>query len=202
MKKKKGENTTRNSKSLSNAILSSAQQLLKTKVVNISQWREAKIKAADYQETILSEDEVSKLDSVHGAYAYGQNKLSVFIEQIAQLPELSNLTNAYADAEDEYMPSGPPMSPLTKSYFSCWGFFDLCVGATRETFCSVTVDLCRFFGTDTGLISIFQKMQKSRMGFYVHEGNSDEYVSLRELITNKEIEAIVPSGYRGTRGEI
>lgn len=202
MKKKKRKKTTRNAKSLSKKILFSAQQLLKAKVVNISEWRNAKITAEDYQKTVISEDELSKLDPVHGVYAYGQNKLSVFVEQLAQLPDLSQLTNAYADAEDEYMPSGPPMSPLTKSYFSCWGFFDLCVGAKKETFCSVTIDLCRFFDADAGLISIFKKMHNSRMGFYVHEGNSDKYVLLRELITNREIEAIVPSGYRGTKGEI
>ena len=202
MKKKKRKKTNRNSKSISKKILASVQQLLKAKVVNISEWRNAKIAAEDYEKTVIAGDKLSKLDPVHGVYTYGQNKLSVFVEQLAQLPELSQLTKAYADAEDEYMPSGPPVSPLTKSYFSCWGFLDLCVGAKRETFCSVTIDLCRFFGVDAGLVGIFEKMYDSRMGFYVHEGSSDKYVFLRELITNKEIEAIVPSGYHGTKGEI
>ena len=56
------------------------------------------------------------------------------------------------------------------------------------------IDLCRFLGSDGGLISIFEKMLASRMGFFVHEGGSDKYVFLRELVTNKEIEEIVPSG--------
>ena len=202
MKKKRRKKTSRNPKSLSKQILSSAQQLLKTKVVNISEWREAKIRAEDYLKPVIPDDELSKLDPVHGVYAYGQNKLSVFVEQLAQLPALSQLTNAYADAEQEYIPSGPPMSPLTKSYFTCWGLFDLCAGSKKETFGSVTIDLCRFFGVDTGLIGVFEKMQNSRMGFYVQEGSSDKYVLLRELITNREMEAIVPSGYRGNQGEI
>ena len=202
MKKRKRKKTSHNTKPLSKKILFSAQQLLKTKVVNITEWREAKIRAEDYQKTVISDDELSKLDPVHGVYTYGQNKLSVFVEQLAQLPALSQLTNAYADAEEKYMPSGPPMSPLTKSYFICWGFFDLCAGAKKETFGSVTIDLCKFFGVDTGLIGVFEKMQNSRMGFYVHEGSSDKCVFLRELITNREIETVVPSGYRGTQGEI
>jgi len=202
MKKKRRKKKTRKTKSLSEKVLFSVQQLLRKKVINISEWKDAKIRAEDYQKSVISENELSKLDPVHGVYAYGQNKLSVFIEQIAQLPDLSQLTAAYADAEDEYMPSGPPISPLTKSYFTCWGFFDLCAGAKRETFCSITIDLCQFIGVDIGLISIFKKMENSRMGFYVHEGNSGDHVFLRELITNSEIEAIVPSDYSGTQGEI
>ena len=59
-----------------------------------------------------------------------------------------------------------------------------------------------FLGADPGLISIFEKMKDSRMGFYVHEGSSDQYVFLRELITEKQIEAVVPSGYGGSKDEI
>lgn len=202
MKKKKRKRKSQDSKSISKKILSSVQNLLKEKVIDITEWRNAKIAAEDYEKTVISDDDLSKMDPAHGVYAYGQNKLSVFVEQLAQLPELLKLNNAYADAEDEYVPSGPPMSPLTYSYFSCWGFLDLCVGPKKETFCSVTIDLCKFFGVDPGLISIFEKMSDSRMGFYVHQGTSDQYVLLRELITDKEIEAIVPSGYNGSKGEI
>ena len=141
MKKTKRKKRIQNSKSISKKILASMQQLLKEKVFDISEWRNAKISADDYQKTVISDDQLSKLDPVHGVYAYGQNKLSVFVEQLSQLPELSQLTNAYADAEDEYMPSGPPVSPLTYSYFSCWGFLDLCVGPRKETFSGVAIDL-------------------------------------------------------------
>lgn len=201
-KRKRQKKRAFDTNSISRRVLASIEQLLKKRVVDLSEWRDAKIRAEDFQETVISEDELSKLDPVHGVYAYGQNKLSVFIEQLAQLPAMSPLTKAYTAAEDEYMPSGPPMSPLTKSYFACWGFFDLCVGPKKETFCSVTIDLCRFLGADTGLISLFERMQNSRMGLYVHEGTSNKRVFLREFITNREIEAVVPSGYQGTQGEI
>jgi hypothetical protein len=45
-------------------------------------------------------------------------------------------------------------------------------------------------------------MQASRMGFFVHEGLSGQHVMLREFLTGKRIKAIVPSGYKGERGEI
>lgn len=187
---------------ISKKLVSSAQQLLQRRVINISEWREAKIKAEDFDKTIISHGDLSKFDPLHGAYVYGQNKISVFVEQLAELPTLSELTNVLADAQEEYMPSGPPISPLTASYFTCWGFFDLCAGVKRESFGTVIIDLCKFFDVDKGLISVFEKMQNSRMGFYVHEGRSGKYVLLRELITNRNIKAIVPSGYKGHQGEI
>jgi hypothetical protein len=51
---------------------------------------------------------------LHGIYAYAQNKLSVMVEQLGALPPLTKMANVISDAEDEYLPSGPPMSPLTK----------------------------------------------------------------------------------------
>jgi hypothetical protein len=37
------------------------------------------------------------------------------------------------------MPSFPPLSPLTTSYFTCWGFFDLTTGVKRETLGTITI---------------------------------------------------------------
>jgi hypothetical protein len=94
------------------------------------------------------------------------------------------------------------MSPLTKSYFLCWGFFDLYVGIKKESFGTVIIDICRSLNVDQGLIKIFECMQNSRMGFYIHEGVYEGFVHLRELITQNQIKVIVPSGYMGSQGEI
>ncbi len=187
---------------IARSVLSSARQLLRRNVVDLAAWREAKIRAEDFDKTILSQEELSVYDPVHGMYIYGQNQLSVLIEQLAELPMLEPLTDAYAEAQDDYMPSGPPISPLTKSYFCGWGYFDLHAGAHRETLGTVTIELCKFFKVDAGLIRIFEIMQQSRMGMYLHEGISGRYVLLRELITHREIRAISPSGYHGRPGEI
>lgn len=187
---------------ISRNVLSSARQLLRRKVVDFTAWQDAKIRAEDFDKTILSQAELSTYDPVHGIYIYGQNQLSVLIEQLAELPMLDPLTDAYAEAQDEYMPSGPPLSPLTKSYFCGWGYFDLSAGAQRETFATVAIELCQFLNIDEGLIRIFEIMQQSRMGIYLHAGTSGRYLWLRELITNREIKAISPSGYHGRPGEI
>lgn len=187
---------------ISRKVLSGLRKAINRKVIDISELKNGEIHAEKLEKSVITEKELSELDPLHGVYAYGQNKISVFIEQIAELAALSKLTNAYADAEDIYMPSGPPMSPLTKSYFLCWGYFDLCVGIKKESFGTVIIDICRSLKVDQGLIKIFECMQNSRMGFYIHEGVSEGFVHLRELITQKQIKAIVPSGYMGSQDEI
>lgn len=53
-------------------------------------------------------------------------------ELIEELPELEKHIRRIAAAEDEYMPSGPPMSPLTRSYFWHWALYDLSIGIQRR----------------------------------------------------------------------
>jgi hypothetical protein len=187
---------------ISAKVIAGLRKTAGRKVVDISELRDAKINAENLEKTVITEKQLSRLDPLHGVYVYAQNKLSVIIEELSALPALSKLADAYENADDVYMPSGPPMSPLTKSYFTCWGFFDLCVGLKKETFGTIAIDVCRFLKVDPALITIFEHMQKSRMGFYVHEGVSGKFVNLREIITQKKIQAIVPSGYLGEPGEV
>ena len=187
---------------ISSKIIAGLRKTAGRKVVDISELQDAKINAENLEKTVITEKQLSRLDPLHGVYVYAQNKLSVIIEELSALPALSKLADAYENADDVYMPSGPPMSPLTKSYFTCWGFFDLCVGLKKETFGTIAIDVCRFLKTDPELITIFEHMQKSRMGFYVHESVSGKFVHLREIITQEKIQAIVPSGYLGEAGEI
>ena len=198
-------NTGKNSPSLSpiaESIIADFTEFIEAKAIDIRDIKKSKIRAEELEATVSSGKELASLDPLHAVYVYGQNKMSVFVEQLAELPVMSELAEAYALAEQEYMPSGPPISPLTQSYFTCWGFFDLSVGTMRESFGSIAIEVCKSLGVDKGLIRVFKKMQASRMGFYVHEGFSGQHVILREFLTRKRIKAIVPSGYRGDPGEI
>lgn len=184
-------------------VIAAARQQLEQKVTSLADWREARISADTFQQTVISNERLADYDPCHGLYVYGQNQLSVLIEHIVELPPLEKLADAYASSEEEYLPSGPPMSPLTRSYFLSWGAFDLCAGgAKKETLGTVAIDLVRYFRIDEGLTAIFESMQASRMGIYVHEGSSERFVYLRELITGRDIKAISPSGYLGHAGEL
>jgi len=187
---------------ISKKALSGLRKSINRKIIDFSELKNARIHAENLEKTVISDKELSRFNPLHGVYVYAQNKISVFVEQLAELQALSKLTNAYADAQDLYLPSGPPMSPLTTSYFSCWAFFDLCTGVKKESFGTVVIDLCKSLSVDQGLIKIFECMQNSRMGFYVHEGVSEGYVLLKELITQKQIKVIGASGYLGEHGQI
>ncbi len=79
------------------------------------------------------------LDPIHAAYAFVQHIVSHFSEDVSQLPEMRKFVKLVAKAEDEYLPSGPPMSPLTGSYFTCWAFFDLQFDST-DTLATCLID--------------------------------------------------------------
>src|SRR6202790_1171322 len=64
-------------------------------------------------------------DPLHGAYVAAQNFTSFFAEAVSQVPEFDPSSRIVGPAEEEYMPDGPPMSPLTMSYFTTWAFFDV-----------------------------------------------------------------------------
>ncbi|BBO85024.1 hypothetical protein DSCO28_55900 [Desulfosarcina ovata subsp. sediminis] len=200
MKKKKSKAPV--SSSISRKVIAGLRKTSTKKVVDLSEIRNARIHAENLEETIITEKETSELDPLHAVYVYAKNKMSVMAEQISELPSLSKLVNAYANAQDLYMPSGPPTSPLTHSYFILWGFLDLCVGIKKETFGTIIIDVCKELKVEQNLITVFEYMQNSRMGFYVHNGFSDKFTNLRELITDKEIKVVVPAGYIGQPGEI
>ncbi len=188
---------------LARKVIASARQHLEQKVVDLAAWRAGKLRAADGQRSVISRAGLADCDPLHGLFAYAQNQLSVLIEQMMELPALGKLADAYGWAQEEYLPSGPPMSPLTTSYFSCWGFFDLCTsGAKKETLGTIATDFSAALQVDEGLITLYETMQASRMGVYRHEGATGRLIVLRELITNEEVTALPASGYTGTAGEL
>src|SRR6516164_4659727 len=54
-------------------------------------------------------------DPLHAAYVAAQNFTSSFAEAVSQFPEFEPYCDVVGPAEEEYMPSRPPLSPLTMS---------------------------------------------------------------------------------------
>ena len=142
-------------------------------------------------------------DPIHAAYITIQNLTSHFAEVVSQLSELEQWVHVVADAEDEYMPQGPPMSPLTASYFSFWSLYDLRIGRSKDTIAE-----CQIAANDTIWMNEHQldacrKLADSRMGIYEYIGRDSRCVRLRELITDDEFVCFCPSGYSGQKkGEL
>jgi hypothetical protein len=141
-------------------------------------------------------------DPLHAVYVSIQNITSTFSECVSVLPELEPYYDVVAPAEEEYMPTGPPMSPLTMSYFTTWAFFDLRFGGGLETIGTCLLDVSDRLGLNPGLVKAIRQFQQSRMGIYEHGGTRGGRVRLRELVTGQDFDAVCTSGYGGKPGEL
>lgn len=152
--------------------------------------------------TLMTKGKADGLHPVHAFWSLVQHNLSMFGEQVLGLPEAKPFAKVIAAAEDEYHPAGPPMSPITGTYFFCWSFCDLPVGRAKETTAAATVDVIATLGVDSGLLSAMREFAGSRMGLWTVLGHGEGTTILREGVTNDTRECVVPAGHAGTRGEV
>ena len=142
------------------------------------------------------------LDPLHTVYLAVQHAASIFAERVSVLDEFEPYYEIVVKAEDEYMPSGPPMSPLTRSYFTTWAFFDLRFGPYKETMAKCLLNAGTMLGFDAKVMDAIRTCSESRMGIYELEKHKGSRCLLRELVTEEQVECYVPSGYQGRVGEL
>ena len=175
---------------------------MRGKVANFRDVIAGRVTAEALQQTVVTAEALTGFHPAHAAYVYAQNQVSVLSEQLTALEEMAPFAEIVSQAEDLYMPSGPPMSPLTMSYFTCWAFFDACIESTSETIGTTILEVGTAFGMHTELLRLVRLMQESRMGIYTPESREGGLAVLRELATDVVCRAIVPSGYLAQRGEL
>ena len=157
---------------------------------------------ASIRENRLGELLAKGRDPAHAVFIYAQNFASVMAEEMSVLKELRQYARTVEKAEDEYIPSFPPMSPVTISYFTMWAFFDVLFGQSHETIGTCLQRLAREASFQGWLMDAINVMQNSRMGFYVHCGIEDRYVRLREIGGGEIKRCYSTSGYNGEEGQI
>lgn len=189
-------------KSIADKVISAMNRQLRGKVTDLRQVLAGREAAAQLQKTVATPERLVDFHPAHAAYVIAQNQMSVMSEQLTTLDALRPFAELIGRAEDDYQPGGPPVSPLTTSYFTCWAFFDACHGGADETIGKIAIQVGREFGMHPELLRLFQLMQDSRMGLYVHRGHRGGLTLLRELVTGVEHEAVVPSGHVGVAGEL
>ncbi len=79
------------------------------------------------------------MDPVHAAYIFVHHIASVFAGNVSQLLDMWIYTKEVGKAEDRYLPDGAPVSPLTRSDFTSWAFFDHRIGETTDTVASCLI---------------------------------------------------------------
>ena len=136
------------------------------------------------------------------AYLYVTNWALGVVEAAQDIRELWRHVDRIAKADEDYMPEGPPWSPITRSMFDAWALCDLTVGVKRESLGSILLAIGRAVGMDPLFLGVLEKLVESRLGLHIHEGVTDERITLRELVTGEVRECICPSGHEGERGEL
>ncbi len=187
---------------IADELVRKMKKYTRQKIIDLKAVTAGRANAEELQKTVATREDLADFHPAHAVYVQAQNQVSVMSEQLTALEEMGPFEKLISKAEDEYMPSGPPMSPLTTSFFTCWAFFDACHGPAEETIGTTTMAVGAAFGMQNELVRVIGLMQKSRMGIYMHEGAEQDAVVLRELVTDAVCRAIVPSGYRGHRGEL
>ncbi|MCY4396399.1 MAG: hypothetical protein OXC10_14825 [Rhodospirillaceae bacterium] len=91
-----------------------------SKVVDLASWRESRKMALEAG--LGGEGPIpakfADHDPCHGIYALAQDIASLMSESMSAMKEAKGFVRIAGEAENGYMPSGPPMSPLTVSYFT------------------------------------------------------------------------------------
>ncbi len=141
-------------------------------------------------------------DPLHAAYVSIQNFVAFFAETVSALDEFDPYSKVIGADVEEYMPQGPPMSPLTGSYFTTTAFFDFRFGPDGETIGTCLLDVGGDIGMDEGMMELTRCFQNTRMGIYEHIGIKDGKVQLRELLTDEVFNCHATSGYTGKEGEL
>lgn len=183
-------------------LISAFRRERSKKIVDLQAVAEGERQAMELQKSVTSGRALDELDPSHAWYVIAQQQLSILVEQTGAMNATRSLCDPINDAEDEYMPSGPPMSPLTGTYFFYWSVCDLSPKGDGETLASATLDLVREMGSNSMLLDVMETLSASRMGLWVHEGLDGGRVVLRELVTEAERRCRVPAGYLGRAGEI
>ena len=98
-----------------------------SRVVDLAAWRKGRKMAleAGFGDEGRLPGKFAGLDPCHAVYALAENVSSLMAESLSGMREAKGFVKIAGGAEDEYMPAGPPMSPLTVSYFTMWALFDV-----------------------------------------------------------------------------
>jgi hypothetical protein len=200
--RKYGDAGIENGNPIAAQVMGKMRKAVRGKLINLRSVVAGRAAAETMQKRVVTEGELAGFHPAHAAYVYAQNQVSVMSEQLTALREMAPFVDIVSKAEDLYLPSGPPMSPLTTSYFTCWAFFDACAGPANETIGTTILELGAAFGMQPKLSRLIQSMQDSRMGLYIHRGTEGSLVVLEDIVTKCICRTVSPAGYRGKKGEL
>lgn len=135
-------------------------------------------------------------------YLIAQNMVSIFGDELSEFRIANPYFDVMDELEEEYMPDGPPFSPLTRSYFSYWQSFDYPFGKAQETLGSIFYDLAQHSKLDRRIVNATAALNASRMGLYEVLETKGKVITSKELLTNVIFHSTCLAGYNGNSGDL
>lgn len=197
---KKANRPRKASNGIAQKLIRRLTEFRQSKVVDLGLFRQSR--ELTLQRRADASEELKDLHPLQAVYTYVVNTVTDSATALGQLPEFEKLVDRLAAAEEAYMPSGPPMSPITRSYFVNWSLFDVTIGLHDESFGSCVATVSKALGAHPSYVAFVQALCRTRAGLYVHEGRHGELIELAELVTNQRHKARITSGYQGKPGDL
>ena len=137
----------------------------------------------------------------HG-YAATLNITSTFAVQALDILELIPFNNTLADLQEEFMPSYPPMSPITTSFFQAWMWLDARISPNGPTLGGLFAHYLKRKNTMGYLWKALDALNDSYGAFYEVEAIEENLVQLWDIVGQKKTSCWNSSGYAGELGEV
>lgn len=142
-------------------------------------------------------------DPLFQRYMEVHNFVGGITEVLVELKPCLRFQRVFDEASEIYMPGGPPLSPITHSFFQHWSLFDLQLGRSKESMGQIVLQLLQVIYPDFEGFEELRNLLKSRFGFYfVRQKNSEGLILVREYSTKEEAWINIYSGYKPEVGEI
>jgi hypothetical protein len=136
------------------------------------------------------------------AYAAAVNVANEFAGQVFGFRDLIPFNNQVADLQEEYMPSYPPISPVTSALFAGWMVLDARDGSTGMTVGEVLLRYLQHRGTLDCVQRALAPLNDSFCSFYEVMEVHDQGLGLWNIAAQQELQCWCSSGYQGRQGEI
>ncbi|MBZ0117648.1 MAG: hypothetical protein K8H88_11665, partial [Sandaracinaceae bacterium] len=125
MVKKRQPKTGAAGRSIGQQVLRRLANMKQDVLVDLDGVREGKRRSAELAEMAKeAADEVAGVSSLYAYYLQTHIGLSGVMQSVGTTPEMKAWRQRAIELEEEYMPGGPPMSPITDSYWESWLHYD------------------------------------------------------------------------------
>ncbi|HEX7478375.1 MAG TPA: MbcA/ParS/Xre antitoxin family protein [Polyangiales bacterium] len=173
------------------------KELRKAKRSGVIDLRAAR-EASELQQGLASaQDDLGPLPPNHAHWMRVFKVLASLGHALLGTSALRKLSERVEAADQEYMPGGPPSSPILDSVFISWWMADVGVGPRRESMCSILADLALVMDLPAVLAQGAKALAQSHMGVYRVTELGPDRVQLDELLTGRSVCSRLPRDLRG-----